>query len=627
MKKLLRLITFCLVGLTSQAQTTLAPGDIAFLGHNADSSDEFAFILLKDVDGATTITFTDCGWDGASFQCTSGDLNGVTWSSGAPLTCGTVINITPITLTVTGGGSASGSYTQYSSIGDQLLAYQGSAGSPTFISAISSSETTGMTDANWNGSAATNQTTTLPTGLTTGVNCIRLRIGGSSTSQGSEADNWQYDCSTVSGTIDDVRTAINNVGNWNNDNSMAFSPAAPSCAWSVTCAPACTDPDVPTPTANINNVCPSTNVTLDWAGDSLNDATNWHIYTTACGVTQLTTTASSSLVVTPSVTTTYYIRGEDGAGCVDESTGPCGSVTVTVDQTSSTLISATASTNNVCPSTSVNLTANGLSLGSGATFTWYTGSGGTGSNLGSSNPLNVSPATTTTYYAYVTGTCNTLEESITVTITAPVIDVQGNTTSIADGDTIPDVSDDTDFGTTATSVMKTYTIDNTAGTETLTITSIISSGTNAGEFVVGSVPTTITAGNTDTFTVTFTPTDAGTRTATITINNNDCVKFAYDFAIQGTGDASLSTNEVSLLNQLSNIYPNPNKGSFTLNYSGQEQLKELLVVDLLGKRVQTISLENFDNSQEINLTALAKGMYFITIQSASAKVTKRMIIE
>ncbi len=89
---------------------------------------------------------------------------------------------------------------------------------------------------------------------------------------------------------------------------------------------------------------------------------------------------------------------------------------------------------------------------------------------------------------------------------------------------------------------------------------------------------------------------------------------------------SLGINE-NILGANIGLYPNPNKGNFTLNYSGKEQLKELQVMDMLGKRVQTISLENFDNTQEMNLTALAKGMYFITIQSASAKVTKRMIIE
>ena len=102
--------------------------------------------------------------------------------------------------------------------------------------------------------------------------------------------------------------------------------------------PACTDPDVPTVTRSANNVCPGTNVTLDWAGANLNSATNWHIYTTNCGTGQLTSQTGTSLIVTPSTTTTYYVRGEDGAGCVDESTGLCGSITVTVaDNTDPTI--------------------------------------------------------------------------------------------------------------------------------------------------------------------------------------------------------------------------------------------------------------------------------------------------
>ena len=92
----------------------------------------------------------------------------------------------------------------------------------------------------------------------------------------------------------------------------------------------CTDPDVPAITATPNTICPSGSSTLSWTGN-LNDATAWHVYTTSCGVTQLTTTASNSLVVSPASTTTYFIRGEDGAGCVDESTGLCGSKTVTVN--------------------------------------------------------------------------------------------------------------------------------------------------------------------------------------------------------------------------------------------------------------------------------------------------------
>jgi|GEM_PF-2675459 len=85
--------------------------------------------------------------------------------------------------------------------------------------------------------------------------------------------------------------------------------------------------------------------------------------------------------------------------------------------------------------------------------------------------------------------------------------------------------------------------------------------------------------------------------------------------------------EENILDKETSIYPNPNNGSFTLNYSGQEQLQKLQVIDITGKRVQTVSLKNFTNSQDLNLSALAKGMYFITIQSDAAKVTKRMVIE
>ena len=212
--------------------------------------------------------------------------------------------------------------------------------------------------------------------------------------------------------------------------------------------------------------------------------------------------------------------------------------------------------------------------------------------------------------------------------TSPEIDILGSGVSILDGDSTPDLTDDTEFGTTAIPVVKTYTIDNTAGTANLNITTIVSSGVDAIDFVVGGItlPAVISAGVTTTFTVTFTPLTPGLKTATITVNNDDVSEAVYDYLIQGTGDVVLNIDD-NLLHQLSNIYPNPNNGNFTLSYSGKEQLNEFQVIDMLGKRVQTISLENFDNSQEINLVSLAKGIYFITIQSDSTKATKRLIIE
>lgn len=88
----------------------------------------------------------------------------------------------------------------------------------------------------------------------------------------------------------------------------------------------CTDPDVPTVTASSMSVCPGSSVTLTITGN-LNDATDWQIYSGSCGGTSEGSTATSSFVVSPSATTTYYVRGE--GGCV--SPGSCGSIMITAE--------------------------------------------------------------------------------------------------------------------------------------------------------------------------------------------------------------------------------------------------------------------------------------------------------
>ncbi len=127
--------------------------------------------------------------------------------------------------------------------------------------------------------------------------------------------------------------------------------------------------------------------------------------------------------------------------------------------------------------------------------------------------------------------------------TAPEINVKGNSTTIASGDTTPSTTDDTDFGSTAVNggtVMKTFTIENT-GTADLTLTGtpkVSLSGTNAADFSVTTQPTSpVTASGSTTFVVTFDPSAPGLRTATVSIANDDADENPYTFAIQGTGTA------------------------------------------------------------------------------------------
>ena len=82
--------------------------------------------------------------------------------------------------------------------------------------------------------------------------------------------------------------------------------------------------------------------------------------------------------------------------------------------------SATRSKNNICPGISVNLGITGGTLGTNATWQWYSGSCG-GTSAGSGTSITVSPIVTTTYYVLATGDCNTTTcQSITITISCNI---------------------------------------------------------------------------------------------------------------------------------------------------------------------------------------------------------------
>lgn len=133
-------------------------------------------------------------------------------------------------------------------------------------------------------------------------------------------------------------------------------------------------------------------------------------------------------------------------------------------------------------------------------------------------------------------------------ILAPEIDIQGNTVSIADGDTTPSLTDDTDFGNVATggSNANTFTIENT-GTAGLNLTGaapyVTISGAHAADFTVTATPAnSIGAGSNTTFEITFSPSAIGLRTATVSIANNDSDETPYNFNIQGTGTLATYSN-------------------------------------------------------------------------------------
>ncbi len=126
---------------------------------------------------------------------------------------------------------------------------------------------------------------------------------------------------------------------------------------------------------------------------------------------------------------------------------------------------------------------------------------------------------------------------------APDINLKGNGNTIANGDNTPIGNDFTDLGAvavTGATITRSFTIENT-GVGELNLTGIPDkvtiTGAHAGDFTVTVQPTSPVAATTGstTFEITFNPSAAGLRTATVNIASNDAEVSNYTFAIQGYG--------------------------------------------------------------------------------------------
>ena len=86
-------------------------------------------------------------------------------------------------------------------------------------------------------------------------------------------------------------------------------------------------------------------------------------------------------------------------------------------------------------------------------------------------------------------------------------------------------------------------------------------------------------------------------------------------------------NEGFLQNNFS-IYPNPNKGSFTIEFKELANSFSVEVFDVSGK---TIYENNYDQSanlvQVVNIDNATSGIYFVNIKSDKGLVTKKLVIQ
>ncbi len=344
----------------------------------------------------------------------------------------------------------------------------------------------------------------------------------------------------------------------------------------------------------------------------------------------------SSISVTPTVTTTYTLVGNNSFGCLNTSL-----LTLTVGIKPN--LTLAASNPSICNGGSSTLTA-----GAANSYTWTGGP--------STNTYVVSPTQQTTYT--VTGTnassgCNDTK-TIDIYVYTPTISIAGSSAVCAGSAASFTASGansynwqpgglpfaTVSFTPTSSSV---YTVNTTSTSGILTCQSSATIGVsvNPAPTLTTSIKKTVlcvketntlSAGGASTYVWTN-----GTGTlsgASITLTPN--VTGVIIYTVTGTsslGCAASSTLQMTVnkctgidsyassVAQIS-IYPNPTSATFTIE---SEITMDLIICNELGQVVRTLKL-NENNAYKTNVEGLSSGIYFVSSADRTQSFTQKVVI-
>jgi hypothetical protein len=374
----------------------------------------------------------------------------------------------------------------------------------------------------------------------------------------------EMQCSYLPGSaaiLTDVAGLIPNYGTTTTDHYPVFSRylfvQAQSATLSYTGSPFC---------ANAGNVTAS----LTGATGGVYSSTTGLSINASTGVIDLAASAAGAYVVT------YTLAANGVCNPVFTTTA-----NVTINSISVAPTSITASATLICVNNgTVTLTANGGTLGAGASYKWYSGTCG-GTLIGTGAAIsNIPVNTTTTYFVRIEGTCNTTTcASVTINVgTQPVVEI-----TVAPATAITPAAPVTIIATVSPAGNYNYL---------WTKNSSINLTTNADRIIVFANET-----------------------------GNYKVKVT---AASGCNATSTNAFVASAASNTLFISPNPNKGIFNVSFNnGAANLlsRTLNVYDSKGARVFT---QTYNNNvpfsfMKVDISSKSKGTYFVELRDATGK--------
>ena len=577
------------------ASTTLtASGALTYLWDNGAGSG-----ATVSVSPSATTTYTVTGTDANG--CTNMDQTSITVNSLPTVTASGAATICEGLSSIISASGAS-SYLWDNGVG---------SGSPVSVSPAMTTTYT-VTGTDGNGCENTDQVTinvnALPTVTASGVSSIC--IGNSTTLNATGASTYLWDNGAGSGASVSVSpsmvTTYTVVGTDGNgcENTDQITVAVNS---------------LPTVTASgAATICEGASTTLTASGALT------YLWDNGAG-------SGATVSVSPSVTTIYTVTGTDANGCTN------------MDQTSVTvnpLPTVTASgAATICEGESTLISASGAS-----TYLWDNGAG-------SGGIVSVSPVTTTVYT--VTGTdgngCeNIAQVPVTVNV-APDVSASSDV-SICEGEST---------SLTASGAL-TYSWDNGVGagasvsvspitTTTYEVTGTDGNGCEGTDLVIVTVNTlpTVTMASLGTTCTYYTPiTLSGESPSGGTFSGTGVTGALFDPGVglgtytitytytDGNGCTNTATSDIIVDDCASideqeepgiSIYPNPNRGLFTIEVSSEGDYSKIEITDASGRVVYNPNEMSVINP--IDIREVPSGVYFLNLSGEKKVITHKIIIE
>ncbi|MFH0893258.1 MAG: T9SS type A sorting domain-containing protein [Bacteroidota bacterium] len=545
-------------------------------------------------NGGTTYTWTG-GLTGNPATATPGTTTTYTVSgttTGCTGTATSIVTVIPIpNVTVNSPSICSGGTATLTANGATTYNWSDGLGTGNPMTASPSSTTTYTVTGTTSGCSATaTSIVTVGSSLSISVNSPAICLGETATLTANGATTYSW--SGGLGTGNPMAT--------NPSVTTTYTVTGTTVGCSGTSTSVVTVNAIPNVTVNSPSICAGSSATLTANGGTT--------YTWTGGLTGNPATA------TPATTTTYTVSGTT-SGC----TGTTTSVVTVI-----ALPNITVNSPSICEGSSATLTANG-----GTTYTWTGGLTG--------NPATATPATTTTYtvsgtMSGCTGTTTSVVTVIAipnVTVNSPSICAGSSATLTANGGTTYAWTGGLtgNPATASPGTTTTYTVSGTTsgctGTAQSVVTVIPIPPTPVITDIGGVLSSSSATGNQWYLNGAIIPGETN-QTCNATASGN------YSVIVTINGCSSAVSNIIFMVgieersNSSISIYPNPTRGSITVDLGSATTESEIQLFNLLGESLMKVNSSG-QQKTTIDLNTLADGVYCVRIFYAGKIYNTRVV--